>query len=106
MPCLQDSCRLRQFEGKPLSTEKRNQKSTTDSEEKDRIGADSGQTTAQPQAQPSQANAQRAKRLVRQPKIKPNYGTKAGGMMMRKLNMQKVDGSAAPWTQRSVPYTP
>jgi hypothetical protein len=65
--------------------EKRNQKSTTDSEEKDRMGAEGTQGNPPAQTQAAQGNTQKQRRPVRQPKIKPNYGTKAGGMMMRKL---------------------
>lgn len=67
MPCGQEShlgSKSRKSEGKPVSTDKRNQKSTTDSEEKDRTGADGG-LNLQSQPQPGQGNAQKMKRPIR-----------------------------------------
>ena len=43
IPCLQEAHTSRNSERKPASAEKRNQKSTTDSEEKDRMGVEGTQ---------------------------------------------------------------
>ena len=80
MPCLQHNRKPKEPARLHSSIDKRLQKSTTDSEEKDKIG---GELTKPQQPVP------KMKRPMKSPKIKPNYGTKAGGMMLKKLTLQR-----------------
>ena len=85
MPCFKHLPHIQQNTEKELnitqkagedkgSADKKFQKSTTDSEEKDKFGAD---MNAVPIIKP--------RKPIKQPKIKPNYGTKSGGMFLRKM---------------------